>query len=148
MSGTVISYPIPAYQNLPIQPQFYSPRAYVIANIFLAQQTIISTIMPNAFVVGQLIRLIVPAVCGSYQLNEITSYILVILSDTDFILELDTSQNVDPFVPFIPTTPNLTAYTYPQVLAIGDINSGVTNSGGQTNIGTFIPGSFINISPE
>ncbi len=38
--------------------------------------------------------------------------------------------------------------TRPQILAIGDINSGVVNTSGRTNNITYIPGSFINISPN
>ncbi len=43
-------------------------------------------------------------------------------------------------------------YTIPQplnsqILAIGNINSGNINASGNVNLGTFIPGSFINISP-
>jgi len=36
----------------------------------------------------------------------------------------------------------------PQIMAIGDIGNGQTNSNGRASNGTYIPGSFINISPE
>ena len=44
-------------------------------------------------------------------------------------------------------TYNTTQLTKSQILAIGDINSGNLNASGNVNTGTFIPGSFINISP-
>ncbi len=40
------------------------------------------------------------------------------------------------------------ATTLPQILPIGDVNTGQINSTGRSNVGTFIPGSFINISPN
>jgi len=41
----------------------------------------------------------------------------------------------------------LTNTTEPQIIAIGDNNSGSINSNGRTNLGTTIPGAFRNISP-
>jgi hypothetical protein len=37
--------------------------------------------------------------------------------------------------------------TVAQIIATGDVNSGQTNSDGRTQNITYVPGSFINISP-
>lgn len=135
----VISYPIPAYSNLPIEPQFYKPRRFVISNITLGQSTIITTTENMDYVVAQQVRLLVPSSFGSYQLNEKTGYVLSIIAPNQVEVDINSLRNVDPFI-------SSTAATKPEIIAIGDINSGVTNLG-RTNNTTYIPGSFINISP-
>lgn len=137
--GTVISYPIPAYSNVPIEPQFYKPRRFVISNITLGQSTIITTTENMDYVVAQQVRLLVPSSFGSYQLNEKTGYVISIVSLNQVEIDINSLRNVDAFI-------SSSAVTKPEILAIGDINSGVTNLG-RTNNTTFIPGSFINISP-
>lgn len=137
---TVISYPIPAYSNVPIQPQFYKPRQNFISNVSLGTTTRITTIQDVNYVIGQLVRLIIPPTFGCRQLNEAQGYVLSIPSSNQIVLSIDSSQNVDPFV-------SSSATTQPQVLPIGDINTGATNNQGRSNNSTFIPGSFINVSP-
>ena len=91
------------------------------------------------YVVGQLVRLIIPPSFGSRQLNETQGYVISIPSGNQVILNIN-SMNVDLFI-------SSTATTLPQILAIGDINTGAVNSNGRSNNFTYIPGSFINISP-
>lgn len=216
MSGTVISYPIPAYSNVSIEADFYQPSRFVISAITLGQLTTITTSVAHNYVIGQLVRLLIPNAYGSYQLNETQSYVVAIPSTTQVTLKLD-SVNVSTFIatPYTAVITNATqaanavltanntfgpgqlltiqnvqgmtqlngfnriivsrtattitlnlnssgfsAYTsggvailqtpnisQPQILAIGDINQGIQNSTGRRNTGTFIPGSFINISP-
>ncbi len=140
-SSTVISYPIPQYQNVPIQANFYNPSRFVIQNITLGISTKITSTEDMNYVIGQEIRLLVPSSFGSYQLNNRTGFVVDIPSSDSVIVNIDSSQNVDPF-----STSSST--TLPQILAIGDINLGTTNSQGNVNNGTTIPGAFIDISPE
>lgn len=141
MSNTVISYPIPAYSNLPIEAQYYQPSRFVISAISLGVSTTITTSNSMNYVVGQSIRLIIPPSFGSRQLNERQGYITSILSPTQVVVAIDSSQNVDPFI-------LASSSTYAQILAIGDVNTGVINDMGNVVTGTNIPGSFINISPS
>lgn len=140
-SGSVITYPIPAYQNLPIQANYYEPSRFVISAITLGLQTIVTTTEDTNYVVGQEIRLLVPGSFGSYQLNGRTGIVVDIPASNQVTTNIDSSQNVDPFAAS-------SATTVAQILAIGDINQGTTNSQGLVNNGTFIPGAFIDISPE
>jgi hypothetical protein len=133
--------PIPPYTNPPIQPQFYQPRCFIISDITLGVITTVTTVLNNDYVIGQLVRLIIPKSFGCRQLNEKSAYVISIPFPNQVILNLDSSQNVDPFI-------SSSAITQAQILAIGDINTGVTNSFGRSNTGTYIPGSFINISPN
>ena len=56
-------------------------------------------------------------------------------------LNLNSSVNVNPFK-------TGSSSNKAQILAIGDINFGFNNNSGNLNTGTYIPGSFINISPN
>ncbi len=215
MTG-VISYPVPPYSNPPIEPQFFQPSRFDIANISFGQTTIVTTTTTQNYVVGQLVRLLIPAIFGSYQLNNLQGYVINILSSTQVEIDL-ISVGTTTFIPN-PYTANITnitnsvqavitannsfrpgnsllifdvggmtqinyltvpivsvtsssftvnldttsfsAYTSggiamlynvpqttAQIIAIGDINSGIISSTGRVQTSTNIPGSFINISP-
>jgi hypothetical protein len=105
----------------------------------LGQTTTVTTTVNHNYVIGQLVRLIVPFRFGTRQLNEQEGYVITIPAPNQVVLNIS-SVGFDPFVPS-------NATTQPQIMAVGDINSGVQNATGRTNTGTFIPGSFINISP-
>ena len=131
--------PIALYNNLPIESQFYQPSRFVISAIALGTTTTITTSVDHNYVVGQEVRLLIPSSFGSYQLNERTGFILSIPFSTQFELDINTTVNVDAFI-------LSSATTVAQCLALGDVNSGQTNTG-RTGNQTYIPGSFINISP-
>lgn len=140
MIGPIISFPIPAYANVPIEPQFYKPRFWFISTIVNGKTTTITTTANQDFVIGQLVRLIIPDTFGIRQLNEQEGYVIIINSPTQVVVDID-SSNMDPFKTSLATT-------QPQILAIGDIGNGQINNNGRKNYGTFITGSFINISPN
>lgn len=139
--NTVLSYPIPAYQNLPIQANYYQPSQFVISGVDLGYTTTITTILNMNYVVGQECRLIIPPTFGCRQLNGQTGFVLYIPAANQVVLSIDSSKNVDPYSPS-------NATTQAQILAIGDVNTGQINANGPKNETTFVPGSFINISPE
>lgn len=139
MTDIVISYPIPAYSNVPINAQFYQPSKFVISAITLGQTTTITATADMNYVVGQLVRLIIPPTFGTRQLNESQGYVLSLPASNQVEVGIN-SVGADPFI-------NSSATTKAQILGIGDVNSGVVNSQGRLSSGTFIPGSFINISP-
>lgn len=140
MSGTVISYPIPPYSNVPIEAQYYQPSRFVISAVALGSSTTVTTSTDHNYVIGQLVRLIIPPTFGCRQLNEQTGYVLSIPASNQIELSINSSQNVDPYVAS-------TATTVAQTFGIGDGNSGQINSSGRINLNTNIPGSYINISP-
>jgi len=144
MSSTVISYPISAYQNVPIAPENYQPSRFVISAITRGITTTITTTVAHNYVIGQLVRLLIPTAYGSFQLNGTQSYVVSIPSTTQVELAL---QSTDTSA-FIATPTPAFNFSQPQILAIGDLNQGAINSTGRRNTGTFIPGSFTNISPQ
>lgn len=142
--GPVISYPIPPYANVPIMAQFFEPSRFVISAISLGQTTTITTTVNHNYVLGQEVRLLIPNAYGSYQLNETQSYVINIPAANQVILQLNsTLANL-----FIATPIPAFNTAHPQILAIGDTNSGSLNASGRFSTGTFVPGAFINISPD
>ncbi len=131
--------PIPPYSNPPIEPQFYQPSRFVISNVTLGQTTVVTTTLDMNYVIGQLVRLIIPSSFGCRQLNEQQGFVIAIPALNQVELSIDSSVNVDPYIAS-------SATTQAQILAIGDINSGIISSNGRSVNSTNIPGSFINIS--
>lgn len=142
MSG----YPFPgprAPENNPlINPQYYQPVGLYISAISLGETTTITTQGNTEFVIGQIVRIIIPPAYGSRQLNEKEGLVIALPASNEITLNIDSSQNVDAFI----SSPSNPFTSSPQVFAIGDINSGAINSGRSGNQ-TYIDGSFINISP-
>lgn len=139
-SGTVISYPIPLYANVPIQEDFYQPRRFVISAITLGAETTVTTTEDHDYVIGQEVRLIIPPTFGCRQLNGQSGIVLSIPAANQVVLNIY-SAGGDAYIAS-------SATTVAQIIAIGDINSGDVNSSGRTQNITYAPGSFINISPN
>lgn len=143
---TVISFPIPPYSNVPIEPQFYQPSRFVISAITLGATTTVTATTNMNYVVGQLVRLLIPPTFGTRQLNEQEGYVIAIPASNQVTLNIN-STGYDPFVSSLATTKA-------QILAVGDVNSGYSSTTGRSiptvngNTQIEIPGSFINISPQ
>lgn len=137
---TVISYPVPAYSNVPIHAEYYQPSRFVISAITLGQTTTVTTTQDHNYVIGQLVRLIIPPTFGCRQLNESQGFVISIPSVTQVVVAIN-SVGDDLFTSSLATTKA-------QILAIGDVNSGQINTNGRNSNLTYINGSFLNISPE
>lgn len=132
--------PVPPFNNPSIQPQFYQPSQFVIPAISTGRITTVTTTANMNYVIGQQVRLLIPVGYGSRQLNERTGFVTSIPMPNQVVLDMD-SQDSDPFVV------NTLVTTLPQIVAIGDCNSGIISNTGRVNTSTTIPGAFINISP-
>ncbi len=137
----VITYPIPAYQNVPIQPQYYKPRRWVIEDISLGRTTVVTATTDMDYEIGQEARLLIPSSFGSIQLNEKKGFVISLPNSDQVELDIDSSYGVDAFMSSTSTVQSA------EILAIGDINTGAINTNGRNDQKTYIPGSFINISP-
>lgn len=134
--------PIPPENNPPITPQYYAPSQFTIANIALGASTLVTTSIDHNYVIGQQIRLHVPEFYGSYQLNNQIGYVTSIPTPNEVVVNIN-SQNANQYIasPVYGPTP-------PQIISIGDINSGGIRIIGTISASPAVPGSFINISPE
>lgn len=146
----VISGPIAPYSNVPITPQFYQPSQFPILAITYGVTTTVTmdnstnNVAPN-YVIGQEIRFVIPVKYGARQLNGKSGFVISLPSSTQVEVAIN-SIGTDPFISS-PTFLPMESQTQPQILAIGNIASGQINSSGRVSLGTFIPGSFQNISP-
>lgn len=137
-----VNPPFAAYSNVPIKSDYYSPGRFVITAISMGLTTTVTTAVPHNYVIGQLVRLDLTPGNRCRGINKSTSYVISIPSTTQVVLQLY-SQGENAFVAN-PSNSN----SYPQIVAVGDINSGQQNASGRTQTETYIPGSFINISPQ
>jgi len=132
--------PIAPENNPPINPQFYQPSVFNIASITNGQTTLVVTTVNHNYVVGQEVRFLISQLYGERQLNSQTGFVISVPASNQVIVDIDSSF----YDTFVPNTSSGT--TQPQILAVGDGNSGQINTGRTGNL-TFIPGSFIDISP-
>jgi hypothetical protein len=138
---SVITPPIPVFQNLPIEPQFYQPSQFFISAISLGVTTIVTATTNMNYIVGQLVRILIPNGFGTRQLNEQLGYVISLPAGNQVEVNIN-SAAYDPF------KNNALLTTKAQILAVGDNNSGIISSTGRVIPTTNIPGSFINISPN
>lgn len=131
--------PIAPYRNPPIEPQYYSPSRLVITAIALGINTTVTTLTNHEYVIGQEIRLIIPYGCGCTQLDEQKGLVTSIPALNQVVVNINsTSANLFKTTPY---------RNLPQIIPIGDINTGAINPFGRPFTYKHIPGSFINISP-
>jgi len=142
MTTSYFGPPTPAYNNPPIEPQYFQPSKFEIAAITLGPTTTVTTSSAHNYVPGQLVRLLIQPEYGSFQLNEQLGYVIAVPTTTEVTLDIF-SKGVNPFIPSPIYGP-----TPPQVVAVGDKNSGVISTTGRSVPTTTIPGSFQNISPN
>lgn len=138
--GTVVSYPTPAFSNVPIEPQFYQPSQFIISNVILGTTTKVTATTNMNYVVGQEVRLLIPAAFGCYQLNGLSGYVLSLPAANQVEISINSSRNVNQYIA-------ATSKQTPQIVAIGDVNQGYISTTGITVPNPGIPGSFQNISP-
>jgi len=138
--GTVLSNPIPPYQNVPIAAFNYLPSQFFISAITLGFTTLVTATANMNYVIGQEVRLIIPPKNGCRQLNGVSGYVLSLPNPNQVLLSINSSVNVDPFIT------STSKIQQPQIVAIGNVNYGQTNANGINIDLTYIPGSFINIS--
>jgi len=133
-----ITGPIALYNNLPIHADYYQPSRFVISAITLGLNTTITTTENTNYVIGQLVRLLIPNEYGTRELNNQTGYVID-LPDVDQVTLDINSQGFQAF-----TDAGLP--TKAQIVAVGDQNSGYQSATGSSLASINIPGSFINIS--
>lgn len=143
MSSPFNTGPLSPERNPPINPQYYSPNIAIIESITSISQTVteVVTTIDNEFVVGQLVRFVIPFGDGMRQLDEQQAYIISISSGTTFRVGIDTTT-MGLF------DASMNPRQEPFVVPVGDVNSGAINSSGRINNLLYIQGSFINVSPQ
>lgn len=135
--------PIAPERNPPINPEYYQPSRFQISDITLGKTTLVTTNVDHNYVVGQSIRLLIPQYYGAQGLNYRQGVVISIPEVNEVIVQID-SRGMQQFGFIGPDAPN--KKNFPQIIALGDVNSGAINASGRVLNGTFIEGSFIDVS--
>lgn len=160
--------PTGAFVKKILYPFLYAPGVAFIEAITTGTTTTVTTTCAHNFVVGQEIGFRIPSSWGTTQLNELPNnsipgspqyfYVTAINSNTQFVCNANstgaTAFNTNQTVASVP------GLSFPQVFAVGDVNSGgtaysggvlypspsfPTSSGGVSTInGPAISGAFVN----
>lgn len=139
--------PAGAFVKQILYPILYAPGIAFISSITLGATTTVTTTSPHNFSVGQEVAFRIPSVFGTTQLNSlpnvlipgspIYAFVTVVNSATSFVVNVNstayTAFNSNQTVLSVP------GLSYPQVVAVGDINSGSLFSNFQSP--TFYNGS-------
>ena len=102
-----IKGPVAPYSNVPIAPQNFQPSQFVITGIVFGTTTIFTLanstngVAPN-YVVGQQVRVLIPALFGASQLNLQVGFILSLPTPNSVEVGIN-SVIADPFIamPFV-----------------------------------------------
>lgn len=140
-SHNITRGPTAPENNPPINPQYFQPSLFDISALVLGVNTLVTTSVNHNYVLGQNVRLLIPNTYGSIQINERQGIVIAIPAPNQVLVDIN-SIGADLFIAAPSYGP-----TKPQIAAIGDVNSGPINANGRKNNGTFISGSFLNISP-
>lgn len=133
--------PVAPLNNLPINAQYYQPSRFNISALTIGTTTTVTTSVNNNYVIGQLVRFLIPQQFGTFQLNEQQGYVISIPASNQVVVNVNSSA----YDTFIPSPSQF--ITQAQITAVGDINSGALNTIPATT-STLIPGSFQDISPN
>lgn len=132
--------PSGAYVKKVLYPYLYAPGINVISAITTGTTTTIDTTSAHNFVVGQEVAFRIPSTWGTTQLNSLPNntipgspiygYVTAVTDYNTFVVNINSSS----YTAFAnnPTVAQAQAgLTFPQVVAVGDVNSGgVQYSGG------------------
>lgn len=161
--------PSGAYVMQVLYPFLYVPEDNVVSAITTGSTTTVKTTMYHNFVVGQQVAFRIPTAWGTTQLNSLPNviipgqpvygYVTSITDNWTFVCNINSSS----YTAFNSNQPfaNYSGQQFPQVVAVGDINSGgwpysstsalypspsfPTSSGGVNTInGPAIQGAFVN----
>lgn len=125
--------------------RFY-PYKCNISAISQGMTTTVTTDVDHMFSVGNQVGFRIPKQWGIPQLNGMTGYISSILSTTEVVVNVNTI-GFDPFV--TPTPGPYVVIDYPEILPIGDSNTGYSSPGGVPPQTQFVPGAFsVTLQPE
>lgn len=156
--------PTGAFVKKVLYPFLYAPGVSTITAITTGTTTVVTTTAPHNFVLGQEVAFRIPSTWGTTQLNTLPNniipgspiygYVTVVNSSTQVTVNINstgyTAFSTNPTVSSVP------GLSFPQILAVGDVNTGgVQFSGGalypspvvngvSTINGPAIQGAFVN----
>lgn len=102
----------------------FFPYVCNISNIVKGPETIVTTSIEHMYVKGNSVRFVIPKVWGMVQLNLLTGFIVDVPTPDSIVVNIN-SLYFDSFVAYVPPSPYIVV-DYPQVIPVGDANTGKT----------------------
>lgn len=143
--------PSGAFVKQVLFPYLYAPGASFITSLSLGSTTTVVTTSPHNLVVGSEVAFRIPSVWGTVQLNSamnvrrpgspLYGYVSSVINSTSVVVRIN-SNNFTPFNSNIAVTA-VHGLSFPQMIAVGDINTGSSNYSG----GALYPSPIVNGSP-
>ncbi len=115
-----------------LYPYLYFPGVCTISGITLGNTTTIDTTDAHNFVVGQEVAFRIPSQWGTVELNSLPNiltpgspvygYVIAVTDYNTFVVNINSSA----YTPFVvnPTVAQVPGLSYPEVVAVGDVNTG------------------------
>jgi hypothetical protein len=124
--------PVGAFVKKVLYPFLYAPGVAFVEAITTGTTTTIVTTTPNNFVVGQEVAFRIPSLWGTVQLNSLPNtlipgspiygFVISVTNSTTFVVNINstgyTAFNTNQTIISVP------GLQFPQVLAVGDVNTG------------------------
>src|SRR5271154_629579 len=117
-----------------LYPFLYLPEDNFVSAITRGATTTIVTTMYHNFLVGQEVAFRIPTLWGTTQLNSLPNlvipgspiygYVISVTDNWTFVVNINSSAYTAFTNNFIMTNATLPGLTYPQVLSVGDVNTG------------------------
>ncbi len=143
--------PSGAFVKQVLFPYLYAPGASFITSLSLGSTTTVVTTAPHNLVVGSEVAFRIPAVWGTVQLNSamnvrrpgspLYGYVSSVINSTSVVVRIN-STNFTAFNSNIAVSA-VHGLSFPQMIAVGDINSGSVGYSG----GALYPSPIVNGSP-
>lgn len=122
-----------------LYPDLYVPFSCPIAGITVGDPTVFTTSVNHNFVVGGQVRVIIPSGWGTTQINDQTGYVTAVTATT-VTVDIDSTGATAFAYPSSATA--ALGITYPQIIPVGDANTGYQASGNNPPSPITIPGAF------
>lgn len=128
-----------------LYPALYAPSVAFISGITLANPMVVSLTLPGNFVVGQEVAFRIPTIWGPFQLNSLPNVVIPGSPIYGYVTAVSASLttptitvniNSTAFTAFNPNQPfaSFVGEKFPQVVPVGDINSGGWPYSATTNL--------------
>jgi hypothetical protein len=145
--------PTGAYVKQVLYPYLYAPGVAVISALSYGTTTTVTTSAPNNFVLGQQVAFHIPSAWGPTQFNSTASnvnsltpgspiygFVTAINSTTQFVVNITSTSYTTFSTSGITVAQVKAGLSPPQVVAVGDVNTG----GVQYSGGAYYPSPLIN----
>lgn len=135
-----------------LYPFLYLPEDNYVSAITLGNTTTVQTTMYHNFLVGQEVAFRIPTLWGTFQLNSLPNlvipgspiygYVISVTDNWTFVVNINSSAYTAFTDNFVMTSASLPGLTYPQVLSVGDVNTGGESIGVIDNSTLYPPPIF------